>query len=175
MDIRSLAALIEKYLIDNPTSRAEGRLTNKEEFLKLDPGVLKNIPGWYQDILVNFPLVGLEVGIPNDFGDEELIGRPREELPLMGLTFISVERMAYCTLNLYPDVELVKLNHIRIAEDRFGTQQGIYIDFTEDDPSPKLVFHIFDTGRDALDEAEILLPTFTDIFKYGKKRNLREE
>jgi hypothetical protein len=116
------------------------------------------------------------VGIPNDFGDEELIGRPLEELPLMGLTFISVERIRYCSLNLLPDYELIRMNHIRIAEDKFGTQEGIYIDSKEDNPAVKLVFHDFgESGRDVLREAEILLKSFTDIFKYGRKRELEKE
>jgi hypothetical protein len=176
MDSGTLRKLIEKYLIDNPTSKNEGQLTNKSEFEKVDKKVLKCIPSWYSDILISYPLVGLEVGIPNDFGDKELLGKPLHELPLMGLTFISVGRIEYCSLNLFPDHKLIDLGHIRIAEDKFGTQEGIYIDIKEDNPSIKLVWHdLGETGKEVLKQAEILMENFTDIFKYGRKRHMDEE
>ena len=176
MDSRTLRNLIEKYLIDNPTSKKEGQITDRSEFEKVNKKVLKNIPTWYRDILTSYPLVGLEVGIPNDFGDEALIGKPFEELPLMGLTFIPVKRIEHCSLNLFPDHELIDLGHVRIAEDKFGTQEGIYIDINEDNPSVKLVFHDFgETGKDVLKQAEILMDNFTDIFKYGRRRNMGQE
>ncbi|TXH30415.1 MAG: hypothetical protein E6Q96_01725 [Cyclobacteriaceae bacterium] len=176
MDNGVLKDLIEKYLIDNPTSKDEGQATHADDFEKINEKVLRSIPTWYRDVLTNYPLVGLEVGIPNDFGDEELIGKPLNELPLMGLTFIPVERIEYCSLNLFPDHELIDLGHIRIAEDRFGTQEGIYINVQEENPSIKLVFHDFgETGKEVLKQAEILLDNFTDIFRYGRKRNMDVE
>lgn len=176
MDNGVLKYLIEKYLIDNPTSKDEGQATHADEFEKINKKVSNSIPTWYRDALINYPLVGLEVGIPNDFGDEELIGKPLNELPLMGLTFIPVERIEYCSLNLFPDHELIDLGHIRIAEDKFGTQEGIYINVKEENPSIKLVFHDFgETGKEVLKHAEILLDNFTDIFRYGRKRNMDSE
>lgn len=176
MNIQLLRTLIDKFFSDNPASRSLGQRTDKEEFDKLDKKVLKNLPDWYRKILIDYPLAGLEIGIPNDFGDEELIGKPLEELPLMGLTFIPVKRIEYSALNLFPDHELIDLNHIRIAEDKFGTQEGIYINSKEDNPSIKLVFHdLGETGKEVLSEAEILLKTFTDIFKYGREREREME
>lgn len=173
MDIAVLRTLIDKYFMDNPASRQLGQRTDMKEFDKLDKKVLNNLPDWYRRILIDYPLAGLEIGIPNDFGDEELVGKPMEELPLMGLTFLSVERIEYCTLKLFPDYELIDLNHIRIAEDEFGTQEGIYINSKESDPSVRLIFHDFgETGKEVLKESELLLEKFTDIFRYGKRRDL---
>jgi len=173
MDSRILNDLIEKYLLDNPTSRNEGRVTESSELEKVDKRVLNSIPAWYSDLLTKYPLVGLEVGIPNDFGDEELIGKPFEELPLMGLTFVSVKRMEYCALNLFPDYDLIDLGYIRIAEDKFGTQEGIYIYIKEENPPIKLAFHDSgETGEEVLEQADVLLNNFTDIFKFGRKRNM---
>lgn len=173
MDSSVLKDLIEKYLTDNPASTNEGQVTDRSEFEKIDKRILKSIPTWYRDILTNYPLAGLEIGIPNNFGDKELIGKPFEELPLMGLTFIPVKQIEYSSLNLFPDYELIDLGYIRIAEDKFGTQEGIYINVKEENPSIKLVFHDFgETGKEVLKQAEVLLDNFTDIFKYGRKRNM---
>lgn len=173
MDSSVLKDLIEKYLTDNPPATNEGQVTDRSEFEKIDKRILKSIPAWYRDILTEYPLAGLEIGIPNNFGDKELIGKPFEELPLMGLTFIPVKQIEYSSLNLFPDHELIDLGYIRIAEDKFGTQEGIYINIKEENPSLKLVFHDFgETGKEVLKQAEVLLDNFTDIFKYGRKRNI---
>ena len=176
MDIVALKTLIEKYFIDNPESLAKGRRTDKSEFEKINTKVLTTLPTWYKDILITYPLVDLEIGIPNDFGDEDLKGKPMSELPLMGLTFISVKEIENRTLKFYPDIKLIDLNFIRIAEDKFGTQEGIFINASEDDPSIRLVFHdMGNTARDVMNASEMLLERFTDIFRYGAKREVKRE
>lgn len=176
MDTVELKILIENYFVDNSTLLGTGRLTDKVEFEMISKKVLKNIPEWYKEILLLYPLVDLEIGVPNDFGDEELKGKPMEELPLMGMTFISVKEIEENALNYFPDFELIDLNYIRIAEDKYGTQEGIYINCRENDPSVLLIFHDFgETGKEVLNESELLLEKFTDIFRYGKKRDLDTE
>lgn len=123
MNIEELKRLIDKYFEDNPASLTVARLTDKTEFEQIDKKVVRSIPDWYKDILITYPLVDLEIGIPNDFGDEELAETPFEQLPLMGLTFLSVEGIKECSLRLHPDCELIDLTYIRIAEDKFGSQK----------------------------------------------------
>jgi hypothetical protein len=173
MDLGVFKILIEKYFTDNAMSFRSGRLTDKIEFEKINRKILKKIPEWYKEILMKYPLVNLEIGVPNDFGDEELKGKPFKELPLMGLTFISAKEIENYALNHFPDYELIALDYIRIAEDKFGTQQGVYINSRENDPSVRLIFHDFgETGKEVLKESELLLEKFTDIFRYGRRRNL---
>ncbi|MCU0430928.1 MAG: hypothetical protein MUF42_13270 [Cytophagaceae bacterium] len=172
MHINDLRKLIKDYFYSNPTT---GRLTTLEEFENLDKKILKTIPDWYKIILMEFPLVDLEIGIPNDFGDEELKGLPFNELPLLGLTFISVKAIEDNTLNYFPDVKLINFNYLRIAEDKYGTQEGIYINYKSSDPEVRLIFHDFgNTGKEVLKKSELLLDRFSDIFKFGKTRTDEE-
>jgi len=176
MDIKNLKTLIDKYFSDNPEARDKGRTTLRTEFENINKKVLRNIPDWYKDILMSYPLVDLEIGIPNDFGQEEYIGKPFEELPLMGLTFISVKRTEYVALNIFPDCELLDLGYLRIAEDKFSTQEGVFINTRDEDPSVHLLFHDFgDNGKEVLESSEKLLDKFTDIFHYGKVRDLTSD
>ena len=173
MDIKNLRTLVDKYFGDNPEARDKGRITEKTEFENINTKVLKNIPDWYRDILMSYPLVNQEIGIPNDFGQEEYIGKPFGELPLMGLTFISVKEIEYHALQIFPDCELLDIGCIRIAEDKFSTQEGVFINSREENPSVYLLMHDFgDSGKEVLKNSIKLLDKFSDIFYYGRVRDM---
>jgi hypothetical protein len=171
METQKLKLEIENFYKFYPEAQQLGRLTKQEEFLSVNKTVIKRIPEWYKDILFEYPLTDLEIGIPNDYGDEKFIGKPFEELPLMNMKFLSIEEIANNAFNTFPDYELLHNGVLRIGDD-ISTGEGIFICTKQKNPEVRLIFHDFgDTGKEVLSESELLLKNFTDIFKYGKLPN----
>ena len=75
--IESVKAFFEKY----PECLTKGRVTTQEEIKTIPTKIRKNIPEWYVEIITLFPITELEIWLPNDHGQENLIGKPYEELP----------------------------------------------------------------------------------------------
>ncbi|MFY0602054.1 MAG: hypothetical protein JXR03_20435 [Cyclobacteriaceae bacterium] len=171
MDKDLLYQTIDQFYVANPEAYQLGRLTTTEEIKSISWKVKRRITKWYLELLSKYPLVDLEIGIPNDHGDETLIGKPVEELPLTGITFISTAEIERHALNIFPDYELLRMKIIRIAEDKFVTQEGVFMNGKQDNPELRLVFHDFgETGKEVYSEAETLMNSFTDMFKYAKLR-----
>lgn len=96
--------------------------------------VKRRIPKWYLELLTKYPLVDLEIRVPNNHGDETLIGKPMEELPLLRVTFISTSEIEEHALNIFPDCELLRREIIRIVEDKYVTQEGVFTNGKQDKP-----------------------------------------
>jgi hypothetical protein len=137
------------------------------------PGQIeKKLPAWLRDVYANFPLQGLELGIPNDFGWEKFKGRHFTELPLMRVSLLPIEQLVEQSLRYFPACELIRFGYLCIAQDIESTGEYIFIRLKDPDPAPCLVFH--DGGEnhaELIRGAEILAPSLSDFFLRAKIHN----
>ena len=117
---------VEQFFVDFPEAKEDGRTTDPAEFKQLPGRIRKRIPDWYQNLLINYPIAGVEMGIPNDFGQEGLIGKPIEKLPLMEITMNDISEVGHYGTELFPGFELIKDKYICFAKDEFSTGEGVF-------------------------------------------------
>ncbi len=80
-----------------------------------------------------------------------------------------VETLQRENLEAFPGFELILDGYVCIAQDIESTGEGVYIHQTENDPKVLLVFHDYgETTAELIDNAETLLPRFSDLFRLGK-------
>lgn len=161
--------LIDNFVKNNPLCYLEGTLTTIDSINNTKRKIRKLIPDWYKQLLIKYPIANSRVGVPNDFGQEELKNIPFEQMPLMTLKFHDIETIEIEMVNYFPGNELIKARYICIGQDYSSTQEGIYINVTEKDPEVVLIIH--DLGRnrkELLENKIIILDHFSEIFKYGK-------
>jgi hypothetical protein len=159
---------VETFFQNNLNTTKIGRFTELSEIGKYDKYLGGIVPNWYKDLLVLFPIAELQIEIPNDYGQEDFIGKPIEELPKLTIRFNSYREIYEEAYDYFPGSELKKINYLCIAKDIVCTQEGIYINTTKDDPSIQLVFHDFgETTKELIDNSETLLGNFSDIFNIG--------
>jgi hypothetical protein len=155
-----------------PYASELGRLTDKSEFDRLPKNIFDAIPNWYKDLLTTYPIANLEIAIPNDFGQAFLMSKPFDQLPLFEFRFFPVDKIVTHSTSFFPGFALFSKKFITIAEDHNSTGEGIFIDTRKIDPIPYLVFH--DTGNspdELLQDAEVLIDSFSSLFKYGRLHN----
>lgn len=163
-----------------PYAAEMGRLTTASELDSLSKPLQKVLPKWYQDLLLEFPLVGLEVGIPNHFGQEELQAKNFHDLPLFPIRILSANELATHSLEMHPGILLFKRylpfteKYLPFAIDESSTGDPIFISTSHSNPAPKLVMHdMGNTARQLLKHAETLTSSFSDFFLYARLVNSR--
>ena len=159
---------VENFIKNNSGKIKTGKYTTLSEIEKYEVYLGKIVPRWYKELLILFPISELIIGIPNDFGQEEFIWKKLEELPKLCITFNSYPEIYKETFDYFPGCELRNANYLCIAKDNDTTQEGIYIDITNEDPSIQIVFHdIGETTNELIMHSETLLEKFSDIFSIG--------
>jgi hypothetical protein len=128
---------------------------------------LKNkIPNWYIELLAEFPITELKVGIPFNYGWESLKGKSQSELPFMKTEFNSIENIEFIANEEFPGLELIKKNYICIAQDRNKEGDGFYINGKEENPSVIYIYH--DCGNEATElikNGQIISNSFSEFLK----------
>ena len=124
-------------------------------------------------MLTQFPLAELEIWLPNDHGQEALIGKPYSELPTMSMTFLNTEELSFNYQELFPVFKLIKKkNYFCIGEDRQNTGEGIFLNSKHNNPEVLMVFHDFGPkSKDLISNAERLFQSFSDMFNHALPEN----
>lgn len=164
----NIKAFFSKY----PEIAHLGNTTTLVEINKVERKILKKIPKWYIEILIEFPLSGLRIGIPNDMGYTSLKGKPIKELVQFEMKFYSITEIANHSLNSHPSDIMFKKGYIPIGEDYESTNEAIFINVKQNNPAPYMIWH--EDGfkfKRLFKGADKLLDSFSDIFLYGKPRN----
>jgi hypothetical protein len=169
----TIANEVQGFFERYPSARNLGKITTLAEIEALPENVRSAIPGWYKELLLQFPIARLPLGIPNDFGQPLFKGRAPEKLPLMEITFYSVDEIVRMSDTIFPNYLLFrKKKIIGIGEDQGSTGEGIFIDSNQANPPVTMVFHDMGESVNALlKNGERLVDKFSDLFKFGKLRN----
>jgi hypothetical protein len=163
---------VQKFFERYPSARDFGKLTTPEEIEALPIQIRTTIPTWYKELLLQFPIANLPLGIPNDFGQPLLKGRSLEQLPLMEITFYSTDKIIEMSDSVFPNYLLFKKKIIGIAEDQGSTGQGIFIDSKYDNPPVTLIFHdMGESVKELIKNGTRLADNFSDIFRLGRLTN----
>ncbi len=161
-----------EFIKNYPQIKKLGSKITNQEVEQLNPKIKSVIPKWYIDLLQKYPIAGVDIGIPYDYGQEEFIGKPLSQLPILNITINDLKTIEDYSLNYFPGCYLLSKKYICIAKDNDCTQEGIYINVTEPDPKFLLVFHdLGSTTKALIRNAEILLDKFSDLFKIGVVEN----
>ncbi|WP_187696347.1 hypothetical protein, partial [Xanthovirga aplysinae] len=126
--------IIKSFIYKYPEMNELGYTVKQVDFEQIDSRINSIIPDWYKEIIEEYPIIGLEIGIPYDFGQEELKGLPFKELPLLSISFNDLETIQDETLECFPGSELISEGYLCIAKDEYSTGEGIYININEEDP-----------------------------------------
>ncbi|MBK9355112.1 MAG: hypothetical protein IPN09_14440 [Bacteroidetes bacterium] len=118
---------VEKFIQNNSDETKLGKFTELSEIEKYDKYIGGIVPNWYKEFLVLFPIAELEIEIPHDYGQEDFIGKPMEELPKLTIRFNSYREIYEEAFNYFPGCELKKIYYLCIAKNIVCTQEGIYI------------------------------------------------
>jgi hypothetical protein len=163
---------IQRFFERYPSARNFGKLTTPDEIEALPKQIRRAIPTWYKDILLQFPIAHLPLGIPNDFGQPLLKGKSLDQLPLMEITFYSVDEIVEMSDSIFPNYLLFKKKIIGIAEDQGSTGEGIYIDSKENNPPVTMIFHdMGESLKELIENGIKLADNFSDLFRLGKLTN----
>jgi len=163
---------VQQFFERYPSARDFGKLTTPEEIEALPKQIRTAIPTWYKDLLLQFPIANLPLGIPNDFGHALLKGRPLEQLPLMEITFYSIGEIVEMSDTIFPNYLLFKKKIIGIAEDQGSTGEGIFIDTKDNNPPVTMIFHdMGESLKELLKNGIRLVDNFSDLFRFGRLTN----
>ena len=163
---------VQRFFERYPSARDFGKLTTPEEIEILPKQIGKAMPNWYKEMLLQFPIAELPLGIPNDFGQPLLKGRSLDQLPLMEITFYSVDEIVEMSESVFPNYLLFKKKIIGIAEDQGSTGEGIFIDSKGNNPPVTLIFHdMGESLKELIKNGIKLADNFSDLFRLGKLTN----
>jgi hypothetical protein len=158
----NIERLFEKY----PELTKSGIKSEQTIFQKLKTKIKRKIPSWYVEILSEYPIAELTIGIPFNYGWESLKNKSQAELPFMNTEFNSIENIEFIATEEFPGFELIKENYICIAEDTNKDGDGFYINTKEINPSVIYIYH--DCGSnvsDLLKNGQIISESFSDFLK----------
>lgn len=165
---------VQDFFDRYPQALTLGKKTTLDEFDALPKKIKRAIPIWYKELLLQFPIANLPLGIPNDFGQKLLQGRSAAQLPLMEIIFYSVQEIGTNPNSFFPHSLLFKKKIIGIAEDKGNTGEGIFIDGRQENPPVFMIFHdMGDSIKELMHYGERLLDHFSDLFTFGKIANKR--
>jgi hypothetical protein len=171
---------IEDFLNRFPEAKQQGNQTTLDEIERLPDIVRNNMPDFWKTALTKFPLCNLEIGVPSDFGQPQLKGLNREDLPLVTIQFLSPLEISESSTEIFPGFVLFKKSLLSrnsflcIANEIESTQEGIFISLNKEDPKPLLVFHDYgETKKELIKNSESISSSLTMLFKeaFIKNRN----
>jgi hypothetical protein len=136
--------------VENLIRRAEaaghsGERTTLEAMKALNKDMVERIPAWYVELLVNFPLAGLEIGWQADEPDDEDDGTAWVE-------WCDAAGMRSESLECYPGLAILEKGWINVASDAMSGGDPYFIPTDKGDDPP-----IFQVYHDVSDKAEVIL------------------
>ncbi|MFC7445324.1 SMI1/KNR4 family protein [Mesoflavibacter profundi] len=163
---RKIRENIEQLFKNYPELNQVGLKTEQSIFQKLKRKVKNQIPDWYVELLTEFPIAELKIGIPFNYGWETLKSKKQNELPFMPTEFNSIENIEFIATEEFPGFELIKENYICIAEETNKGGDGFYINAKVKNPSVIYIYH--DCGNDAselIKNGQSISSSFSDFLK----------
>ena len=160
---------IELLLKNYPELIKIGYKTRQSIFQKIKRKISKKIPDWYQELLREYSVAELKIGIPFNFGWESLKGKSQNELLFMNTEFNSIEDIELIAKEEFPGFELIKENYICIAEDTNKDGDGFYINSKE--KNPKVIYIYHDCGNNAselIKNGQVISNSFSEFLNVIK-------
>ena len=166
---QDLQQLAHSFVSRNPRINEAGRITSIDEFNQIPNEISEKIPNWYKDLLLKFPIANAQIGLPHDYGQDELKLLKQEDQPSLVLTFLNPKQIAHYVANTFPAYQLIEDGFLCVAIDEMTTQEGVFIDVTSNDPKLLLIFHdMGETNTELLKCSEVVLDKFSDMFILGR-------
>ncbi|WP_405371267.1 hypothetical protein [Nonlabens sp. Asnod2-A12] len=163
---REIRENIEQFFKNYPEMTGIGVKSEQNIFQNLKRKIENKIPNWYKELLIEYPIADLKIGIPFNYGWESLKNKSQSELPFMNTVFNSFENIEFIATEEFPGFELIKENHICIAEDTNKDGDGYYINTKEQNPRVIYIYH--DCGKNAselIKNGQIISESFSDFVK----------
>ncbi|WP_299247520.1 hypothetical protein [uncultured Aquimarina sp.] len=141
-----------------------GKRASMSEYKNLKWNTRRKIPKWFRQLMIDFPLTDLNIGIPFNYGWESLKNKKINELPLLNTKFNSFDDMAFEATETFPGLELIKKGFICIAPDENSSGDGFYIKVKEKNPKVVYVYH--DCGsnsKELISNSQLIAASFTEF------------
>jgi hypothetical protein len=161
-----IRANVEQLFKDFPELNNVGIKSQQNPIQKLKRKLMRKIPSWYIQLLSDFPIAELKIGIPFNYGWDSLKDKTQNELPFMTTEFNSLEHIEFIARKEFPGFELIKKHYICIAENTNKDGDGFYINTKEVDPSVIYIYH--DCGNDAselIKNGQVISSSFSDFLQ----------
>ncbi|WP_299609558.1 hypothetical protein [uncultured Aquimarina sp.] len=158
--IENIEQLFKKY----PELIKTGSKTKQSIFQKIKRKIQNKIPNWYNQILTEYPMKGLKIGIPFNYGWESLKDKKQNELPFMITSLNSLNDIEFMANKEFPGCELIKAGYICIAPNENNDGDGFYINTKEKNPSVIYIYH--DCGEstsELIKNGQIISKSFSDF------------
>jgi hypothetical protein len=166
---REIRENIEKLFGNYPELKNSGIKSDQNIFRRLKRIIKNQIPNWYIELLTEFPIAELKIGIPFNYGWESLTDKKQNELPFMPTEFNDFENIEFIATEEFPGFELIKQNYICIAEDTNKDGNGFYINTKEKNPSVIYIYHdCGNTASELIKNGQIISKSFSEFLKVIK-------
>ena len=122
------------------------------------------IPAWYVELLVGFPLAGLEIGWQSDYPTDGYDG-------IGWMLWNAPAGIRSESLECYPGLAILENGWINVASDSAGSGDPYFIPTDKGDDPP--VFQIYhDIGEDAevilAEGCRLVAPSLSELFQHAK-------
>ena len=150
----------------------EGVRLEAEDFEEMSWSTRLLLPRWYRNLLQAYPISEMNLGIPFDFGQPKLQGRPMEKLPLLDITFNSPDEIEDYSREAEPGNTLFKAGYICFARDESSSGDELFFNALRKDPTIYLVSHEDgDSARALIKNSTIIAKSFSSLFQNAKVSN----
>jgi len=134
------------------------------EYKKLKWSIRRKISTWYLTLLTDYPLSGLDIGIPFNYGWESLKNKESNKLPLLNTKFNSLDDIVFDASESFPGFELIKKGFICIAPDENSSGDGFYIKAKEKNPKVIYIYHDCGTNsKELISYSQLISNSFTEF------------
>jgi len=161
---KNIASLFQKYPELNT-----GKVSDSYEFKKLNWLFRLKIPKWFVQLMTHNPLADMKIGIPFNYGWENLKGKTTNELPLLNTYFNSFEDIYLSAADEFPACVLFRKKYICIAFDENNSGDGFYINLKEKNPEVIYIYHDCGINADELiHHSQKIADSLTEFFEIIK-------
>jgi len=141
-----------------------GVQSTMSDYKNLKWNVRRKISKWYIQLLTEYPLSGLNVGIPFNYGWESLKNKKVNELPLLNTKLNSFDDIEFDATEAFPGFELIKKGLICIAPDENSSGDGFYIKAKEKNPKVFYIYHDCGTNtKELIRHSQLIANSFTEF------------
>lgn len=153
-----------------------GKRASLSEYKNLKWKTRRKISKWYKQLMINYPLTDLNIGIPFNYGWESLKNKKVNELPLLNTKFNSFEDIEFDATEAFPGFELIKKGFICIAYDENSSGDGFYIKAKEKNPKVIYVYHDCGTNaKELIHHSQLIANSFTEFLEIIKPHEIIDD
>ena len=163
---------VKEFFNSYPEAADEGVRLDNEDFEEMSWSTRLLLPRWYKSLLKAYPISEMNLGIPFDFEQPKLQGRPMEKLPLLDITFNSPDEIEDYSREAEPGNTLFKAGYICFARDESSSGDELFFNALRKDPTIYLVSHEDgESARALIKNATIITKSFSSLFQNAKVSN----